>query len=237
MQSPTQIIWEALGRPEQERPAEESYSNCALCGASCNGIGVTFKNGISDSFSDYRDLESPGGTHCCEACVWSMQGRPPKTIRMWSILWREDGLVPPSREGCPWQVPGVHMSNKADLTAFFQVLLNPPRCKWIMTLADSGQIHLLPFAKVNMPTAKSWTIRLERNDIKCNREDFPMIVSHAEALYRAGFVKDDIMYGQPQSSMIYKRGINIWKEHGGALKPWFGSKQLELATFFLRKEK
>ena len=237
--SPTQAVWLALGKPTHTRSREPASCLCALCGAPCGGEGVPIGEAIGDAFSDHRDLAVWASPHCCSACVWAMQGSPPNTIRGWSILWRADGKAPPSREGCPWRESGVgavHMSNKADLSAFIRALLEPPPCSWAMSLADSGKIHTLPFAAVNMPGAKHWAIRFERNDIRATVAEFRELHEHAAALYRVGFSKADILSGQPQPSAIYKNGIDAWREHGRALAPRAGSKLLELSLFFARKE-
>lgn len=234
--SATQIVWDAVGRPAHQHESDVATFLCAFCGWQSSS-GVPIKHAIKDSFSDYRDLAVWSSTHVCDACVWAMSGIPPNTIRMWSILWREDGHVPRSHENSLWHVKGAHFSNKSDLSAFVDVLLNPPSCRWLMALADSGQIHLLPFAVVNMPLAKQWQVRLERNDIRSTPDDFRVVHGHASCLYTAGFSKADILSGQPQPSAIYKHGIDVWREHGQALQPWFGSKQLELALFLIRKEK
>ena len=235
MLSASQNVWHALDRPDCQRPTGATEALCALCGAPCGGVGVRQRDAIAAaSFSDWRDLAVPGSGYLCRACTWSMRGRPPDTIRMWSVLWREDEKIPKSLG--PWGAPAVHLNNKSDLSAFVDILRNPPQCRWLVALADSGQIHTLAFAPVNLPCAHQWGIRFERNDVRAGAGDFRLLHDTAVALYRAGFSRNDIFTGEVRPPALCKHGIDVWREHRPRIAPWFNSKLLELACFFLRKE-
>lgn len=233
----TQIIWEACGRPDHGRPSHQARSArpCCICGDSITS-GVASAHGISKTYSNFRELRSIASGLVCDACVWAMAGRPPLTLRLWSVLWREDGHTLQSSTNCPWQPAGVRFTNKGDIEDFQSVLLDPPRCKWGMSIADGGKIHVLPFAPINAGNSDGWRVRIDDLTVSSSGSEFSAITKHAAILYDLGFSKTDILSGQPQPSSLKKHGVDEWRQHHSCLRPWFRSVQLRLALFFLRRE-
>lgn len=81
------ILWDLAGRPAPTNPAKGD-GPCALCG----GTGPLHAT-IGSNFTDYRKLARIDGTRMCAACSWTFGGKPPYTLRMWSIVARETGAV------------------------------------------------------------------------------------------------------------------------------------------------
>lgn len=230
-----QRIWDGVGTPVVKEAHLLPPFACAVCGG-VGTVGTPFNDGISDSFSAHRDMAIQGGENICGACLWAMTGKPPDTFRMWSVLWRDDGDLPPSRPGAPWSAAGMHLNNKGDLSAFRSVLIDPPACAWGMAVADSGQIHTLPFARLNAPRCRRWSIRLERNHVTENPSVFRGVVHAVASLIVAGFAKADILSGQPSIHALARGGAAAWLEHSQIVTRVANSPVLELACTVVRKE-
>lgn len=236
--SPTQAVWSAAGRPmPTQRPVSARAGLCAVCGGSDSTHWTTLADGLSDAFSDFRDLRQPSSPDICAACVWAMQGKPPNCLRMWSVLWREDGLVPPSRDGAPSSMagPGVHLNNKGDMSAFVEALLSPPPCVWIGAVAETGQIHTVPFSTLNMPNSTRWSVRLERGTVTSDSQTLGRVLHHATSLLAAGYSKGDVETLTPHPASL-RKAMQAWRDHAPHLVDAKGSRLLDLALILVRKE-
>ncbi len=238
MRTLPQIIWDACGQPVHGRPSYQlkTAKPCCVCGTMVTR-GVSAAKGLSKTYSNFRELRSIASSVCCDACIWSMAGKPPMTLRLWSVLWREDGQVLPSSSKSPWQPEGVRFTNKGDITDFQTVLLDPPRCVWGMSIADGGKIHVLPFAPLNTVLGDNWCVRIDDLTVRSSGLEFTEITEPAAILYAAGFSKASILSGAPQPSALKKHGVEVWRTHAAPLRRWHNSVQLRLAVFFLRREK
>jgi hypothetical protein len=226
-----------LGQPMPRASVEPPHpgASCSICGAACDGAAVRSKVAIKSSFSDHRDLRLPASEWCCCACTWSMEGKPPDTFRMWSVVWREDQKTPVGAGPSHWQAPGLYLTNKGDTSELLSMLLDPPRCRWAMAVADSGKIHTMVFAPINLAGSTHLAVRHERNDVRCLSSEFSEIHTHVEALLRAGYAKRDVLGGNPQPSSLLKRGIDVWRHHGLLLRRWSSSPLLALAVALSKK--
>ena len=239
MLSPSNIVWEAIGKPGTTKPIVTTQGICAVCGIPINGECVLIENAFGDNFTERQYILYSSHVHVCLACIWAMSGRPSKTnspVRMYSILYREDVNNWNSSELAPNSNGAIKFANKSDLDYFWMTLVKPPCCKWFLSLADSGKIHTLPNTKVNHDNV-SWTIRFERQTITSTPKLLGNILFHTMSLYAGKFSVQDIVGMNPHPSVIAKNGVSLWREHIEPLKPFRGSALIDLATFFLRKDK
>lgn len=93
--SPTQKIHTLIGRPDpsKDRGLGELDGPCLVCGHEYP-TGSPSKYALSKTDTDHDRFAAPWSDMVCSACTWCSEGRPPDTLRMWSMLYREDG--PPS---------------------------------------------------------------------------------------------------------------------------------------------
>jgi len=237
-QTPAQILWSAKGEPPCGKPAVEHEGLCRWCGLPCGGRGVLAKKAEGGMFSDGYGAGAPTATHWCLPCTWLKGGRPPQTYRMWSVLWRADGESAPNHKKAHADLaaPGLHLAARNDLSAIVGALLSPPDGQWFCSLAVSGQIHTLPFARLNCGPGQ-WCVRLDRDDVMATPQALAQVLHHAASLYAAGFGGDEILSGEPQISRLVKYGIATWRTHAAHLHPYHTeSPLLELALFLCNKD-
>lgn len=196
---------------------------CYTCGGACTSGQATGK-AIGPNFTSQAEARAPWSEWVCAGCLAVMAGKPSKDNppqRMFSHAWSE-------RDG--W-----HRFNKSETAPAWRYLLDPPDCRWFLALADSGQIHLLPFTPVNEGTG-AWQIRMERETVAAEPLHFARVAYRAAALYVAGYTREHILTGQPDVNALHRAGVDVWREHDQHLRAVRGGPVLRLAASLLRKE-
>ena len=233
--TPARLLWEAADFPDTERPVEPIDGPCYWCGHPLDGEGVPVSVALA-SFADHAFARCQTSNHICLACNYVMSGTPPKTFRMWSCLWREDGLHKGegnSKVHESVRVPGLSMLGKDNFWPILETLILPPDCMWFATLALTGQIHTLTYGHINNGS-KAWSVRMERDTIVSTPKQLAFVLWHINALYGAGFSRTEIELGQVYS--IVKNGEAPWRYHNQFLAKYRGGALFALACNFLRKE-
>jgi len=70
----------------------------------------------------------------------------------------------------------LHFTSRADMRVVVDTLADPPEGEWVVSVAESGQKHSLPYAVVNRGRAR-WRVRMDALDV-----DAP--ATHRAALLR-----------------------------------------------------
>jgi hypothetical protein len=165
-----------------------------------------------------------------------MTGRPPDTLRLWSVAWREGERAAPSHPKAPDLGAEVHLTNKADPGELDRVLREPPPGRWVCSVADTGQIHVVPLAVVNRG-AGPWQARYERLDVRSSPAEYVRVSGAMRALLAAGFYKSDVETGSPTPARLNAGGPALWREHDATLVPYRGGALFRLALFLQRSPK
>lgn len=233
------LLWRAAGCPDPRRSTSAAVGMCYWCASSIDGPACRVGDVITDSFTDQDQAFARGSPLLCVACSWAMTGRPPDTLRMWSLAYREDGAaMPPHHEACTVipALPNVTAQNKADPSVFRGMLRSPPAAgQWFVSIADSGQVHVLPFAPVNSGKGR-YGVRFERNTVWAYPDEYVRLDDAFGALMTAGFSKGEIESGEPYVSRISVAG-DAWARHFPTIRPYVNSGLLGLVSFLIRKDK
>lgn len=233
----TRWLWQQLGRPAIAAGSVASLladieAQCSICGV------VEFPTAKADkalgaNFSDRGHLTHEGSDRICQACLWCCSGKPPATLRMWSIA--AGGPASPSHPKA-WlqETPVVCLTNRANPRPIRDLLMNPPDGEWLVTVAYSGQKHVIPYATTNHGPG-TWTVRVEDHYVTSNPATFRHVHQHAEALRRLGVPEDAVMSGTP-AYIKTANDLAAWKEHADQLTAHLGSPLLRLALWTITKE-
>ena len=236
----TAILWAAAGRPDPRRKTVPATGACYWCSIPITGDDARackVDDVITDTFTDQDQALMRSSPWLCPGCAWTMTGRPPDTLRLWSVLWRDDGWQRPDNHPAAKDLgPAIHLQNKADPSAFRAVLRDPPAGRWLCSIADSGQIHTVPFAEVNHGAGR-YSVRFERTTVWTTPEVYRLIDDTVSELVAAGFSKDDIAAGTPSPYRLTAETIPIWRSAMSRLAAYRGGHLLNLALFLFRKEK
>jgi len=233
------LLWRAAGRPDPRRKTFAAQGQCYWCADRIDGQACKVDDVITDSFTDQDQAFARSSQWLCIACAWAMTGRPPDTLRMWSLAYREDGATMPAHHEACSVLPAlsnVTAQNKADPSVFRGMLRSPPSIgQWFVSIADSGQVHVLPFAPVNSGSGR-YGVRFERNTVWAYPADYVRVDDAYGALMAAGFSKGEIESGEPYVSRISANG-SAWSRHFPTIRPHLNSGLLGLISFLIRKDK
>lgn len=233
--SATHLAWDAAGRPDSGRPTTATPdAHCLVCGAAATQ-SASAKDALGANF-DLLTATRPDSTRVCPACAWALAGKPPKTLRMWSIVTTGETLLPPSPAGAPADGDRLHLCNRRDMSAVIHALTSPPeRDSWAVAVAVSGQKHLLPYTPVNYGGG-AWLVRYESATVRCTPTLFARLVGAAADLRRTGHHPDRIRGGDPSIPALTGDGLTAWRRHAALIRPHAGSQILDLALYLTTKE-
>jgi len=192
MISASQLLHKAMGSPKVEGlvPAD---GVCWVCGEDLS-CGVLVKKWLGSSFTDFNRVASPTSEHVCEACTFlasrhsPVPGRPPKegkdhggNFRNYSHMLDADGYV---------------NASKGEKPLILSWLKRPHRGPWFAAIADSGQIHTVPFCPVNPDGARRGVVLFERDIVRLPIGPGWDMVERIAGLLSAGATKDEVSTGQ-----------------------------------------
>lgn len=231
----TAMVWSAAGSPDPPEALKvvDHPGLCAVCGEHADRTGPV-KTALGKNFSDPYLLGRADSDRVCVACAWCCSGKPPATLRMWSLVVRPD--APPSAEKAWLQVPGLCLTSRGDPRPVSSTLLNPPAGEWLVTVAISGQKHVVPFAHPNMG-AGPWTVRMENTDVTSTPAEFATVIEAAAALRSAGHSTQAVLDLNPSMpTMRTIADVDHWRTWATVLAPYRRSPLLDLALWALTKE-
>jgi hypothetical protein len=230
------LLYEAAGRPPCPKPTHPADGDCYLCGLPCGDEGVKLRNACGPAFTDYHLAQAPGSDAVCVPCAWALAGKPPNSFRLWSAVYREDRPPGPSHEKAQ-EIEHLQLTSRAEIGGIVDVLLEPPAAgPWFCAVTSSGKVHTLPFTPVNLGGSAEWSVRFDRQTITTTTAQTRHVMHHTNALLAAGFLREDVLSGQPHPSKLVKHGIDIWRCHAKPLSRYRESALLELVVSLARKE-
>ena len=233
----TRFVWEAAGSPTITIPnvaalLTETPGTCAICATHVPTTADANK-ALGNSFTDRTHIRHPSD-RICEACLWCCSGKPPASIRMWSIIAAPQAILPPSSEKAWLQTPGLFLHNRASARTFGEFLTQPPEGEWVMSIAISAQKHVLPYATINNGS-QAWTVRVEDRNLTSTPTEWQHLRAHALALRAMGIPQEAVHTGQP-AFIKTRNQLDTWMHHNNAIKRWLNSPLLDFALWTITKE-
>lgn len=229
------MVWELAGRPTRASIRPEPVAGvCAMCGRQVDESLPTAK-AIGGNFTDQYLLSRPDSPRICYACTWVCSGKPPDTVRMWTVAAAPGRAFGPSHPKAPWGNDQVHLTARNDMRQVVALLADPPDGPWLVSIAESGQKHHLPYARINHGRGR-WTVRMDAVDVTATPDQFRHVFGHVVALRKAGYTAAEIEQLSPPVHKLTGDGLATWRHHSMALVPYKGGALVHLATFLINKE-
>ena len=229
--STTQLIHGLIGCPDpsKDRGVSEMKGSCLVCGSTYE-MGSPSKYALSKTDTDRARFAAEWSEMVCTACTWCSEGRPPDTLRMWTVIYREDGQIKnpgtfreyitkkQEKKDKIYSVSSllevesrVALINRSDLSPLVRAMVDPPESKWSAAIAESGHIHIVRFAPVNAGRGY-WTVIFEREEISATPGEFTKNLWHIANLRQAGFHTEDIENNSPHPKSLREHTVE-WFTH------------------------
>lgn len=248
--TPARILYLAAGRPDCGKATKPAPAGavCRWCGLPAGELAVPAKKAEGGMFSDGFDSSAPQSEWWCRSCVFVKTGRPPKTYRMWSLVYREDRPAAPSHAKAHPSLlisERLHLAGRNDLSEAIDCLLSPPLGRWWVSCAESGQLHTLPRARVQ--TARDrWSVQLDRREVFGTPAELRRAIHSVASLYSAGSPKALVAALEPDAGALVRiaktegldlpGAIRFWRQHEAILRGLSSDGLLSLALFLTGKE-
>ncbi len=228
------MVWQAAGEPDPPNPSlfQPGEATCVMCGRKV-GLSAPTAKAIGGNFTDQYLYSAPHSTRVCPACQWCCGGKPPATLRMWSVVVAP-GVSLPASQPKAWlgqNTPGLCLANRADPSPVADILLAPPATAWAVGVALSTQKHVLPYTRVNQGDGV-WTVRLENTDVTASPDLWRRVLGTAAALRAAGHGGEQVREGRPDPRAA-KTGheLEAWRRLNSRLAGFHRSPLLDLALW------
>lgn len=238
MTASTVLVHALAGSPEpiesKAKLLRPGDAECAVCARSVDR-SAPVRQALGDNFTDRSLFRSPSD-RVCAACLWCCSGRPPASLRMWSIVAIPSQILPESNPKAWLQdIDGLYLGARGDTTGTLvdSVLSAPPDGDWHVSIATSGQKHVAPYSDVQHGRGR-WAIRMETVTVTGTPEEWAHIRGHALALRRLGVPAEDIQAGTPRH-LHTADDLAAWRDHSTPLTPYLGSPLLSLALWSITK--
>jgi hypothetical protein len=234
MLTAVRMAWAAAGQPAHPKAAGPA-AGCVVCGTGHHRT-LRAKDALGANF-DILTATRPDLSTVCEPCAWALAGKPPLTLRMWSILTTESTPLPPSDVKAPYPSDGrLHLCNRRDQSAIITALTSPPPSMWACSVAVSGQKHLLPYTPVNTPSADTILVRFEACTVETTPGEIAALIGAVASLRVAGHGPGSIHAVTPAVPALTRDGLTAWRRHSPTIAPHANSPLLGLALHLTTKE-
>src|SRR5690606_19561060 len=108
--------------------------------------------------------------------------------------------------------------------------------EWVVSVAESGQKHSLPYVVVNRGRARL-RVRMDALDVDATPEDFRHMFAHVSALRARRLSSADMeRLRMPMIRATTGDDLAVWQHHAEALAPWRSCSLMHLAVFLPNKE-
>lgn len=243
--SATQFIWKnVLGFDGFAHPKRKAESeSCWLCAGDAGSDAWTLKDAIGSGFTASNIAKAPHSGAVCSSCVALM------SRDAWILACEKHGHSPnfPAVEGkkpslSNWMfsshvfIEDIKTWLRPDRAQTKEIILNPPKGRWLISLAAVGKKHVLFQAPIN-DGVDNFFVQLDSDTILVDRALFTEILDLFELGYNNGLSKESMLSGNYSQAAILKWGISNWRELESSLSIYRAKHyaMLQLAHYCARK--
>lgn len=231
MKSATQLLCERVGAPSVDA-TEHDQEPCWLCGGDSTR-GLVAADWVGGNFTDYNRVASPSSVHVCVACVYvcsrtsPVPGRPAKEGKSFGANFRNVSHM--------LDATGYTNASKGEKPAILAWLRSQHRGPWFATIADTGQIHMLPFAPVNPCGTRRGVVLFERAlvTLPVPQSAGWTLVARITAMLTAGATKEEISTGDYGPRAWQLCPVAAFEESWGGKR---GSQWFDLALWLAQRD-
>jgi hypothetical protein len=238
MTASTSLIHHLAGEPDPVASMAKLLTDtpgvCTICARRVPRTADAGK-ALGTNFTD-RSMYRATTSLVCPACLWCCSGKPPATLRMWTVVAVPGQTLPASNPKAWLQdTPGLYLGARGDTTGALvdSILTAPPAGPWHVSVAVSGQKHVVPYSDINHGGGR-WAVRVETVTVTGTPDEWVHVRGHALALRRLGVPADDVLTGTPRY-LKTPADLAAWRSHSHQLVPWLGSPMLHLALWTITK--
>ena len=221
-------LWIDAGSPDVDGQHGQP-GNCALCAQP--DTHTVPASTLPSGYSDYAAMRLPSSDRICRSCTWIMRGKPPHTWRLWSVVYRLDR--PAEESAGPAHGPHTLCTNRGNVRPVLDCLLRPPQQPWGVSIAVSGQKHVLTTAEA---CTGLWRPFYEGQAVHGNADDFADLRSRLVSLRSVGFTAEEITSGRISSQRITVDAIAVWRAVYPTIQTHRDSTLTALALWTITKE-
>lgn len=156
MLTAVRLAWDAAGRPSHPK-GKDVQAGCVVCGAPHERT-IRAKDALGKNY-DYASAVRPSLDTVCEPCAWALAGKPPHTLRLWSIATTLTAQLPAHS---PVREAETAARDLAELTS------SGADDRQIRAARDRLTVAELASSKVPVPVSKHLHL--------CNRRDTSVII-------------------------------------------------------------
>lgn len=229
------LIWETAGRKEvtgaKGKLLKPQPAVCCITGEYAE-ITADAKKALGENFTDHSLWRSPSG-RVGQAALWCCSGKGKESPRTWTWVCAPGENLPTSHEKAAHRAPGLCLTNRANTRPVIDILTRPPSGEWVVSVAVSGQKHVLPYATTNHGDGE-WTVRFEELNVTATPETWGHVFGTVLALRRMGVSADSIVDGQP-GRFKTRDELNAWRGLAAKLAPHQHAPITQLALWCITK--
>jgi hypothetical protein len=210
-------------------------ANCYLCGAA----NATKRKAtiLKTSFTNHNMARCPDSDYLCDRCAWVIPLRcayfnPHKGsyvklfARSWSWLLSQKESYPKFGDPVDKLPEVTELPTRAKIREW---LVNPPEPPFTIAIAESGQKHILPWAR-EARSRDRFPVQFELDSLWVQRSQFLDLLQAFEELMGMGFSKTEIVSGEyrPDRLMPVLSSYQQWED---IVQAWRGTRLMDLVAY------
>lgn len=191
---------------------------CWLCGGDTGGRGWPQSLAIAPTFTQHNTARCGDSDAVCQSCAaLTRAGTYQEMVRARGLdikLWSQAGWHSYShfiREDGVYSAP-LHDDMR-------RILLDPPPCRYVLTINTSGMKHTI-FRAAVASDRDYFPVQIDETTVWGRRADVTSCMADFEAMSALGFSKDDTLAGRYHPAGLLRAGLARWRPAEERMTVW-----------------